>query len=149
MLVQAAWFCYAKRACSRGPCFRHLVVLDDEVCWWTITVPEPATIGIVAIGRNEGARLEQCLRSLLSQSHAVIYADSASSDGSADLARRLGVETVELSGDQLAPYTAGGTARYPPQEEPSGSELLWKMYQLERRLQPPQKRSNQVLNSRF
>ena len=110
--MQAAWFCYAKRACSRGPCFRHLVVLDDEVCWLTITAPAPATIGIVAIGRNEGARLEQCLRSLLSQSTAVVYADSASSDGSTDLARRLGVETVELPGDQPLSAAAGRAAGF-------------------------------------
>ena len=110
--MQAARFCYAKRACSRGPCFRHLVVLDDEVYWLTITAPEPATIGIVAIGRNEGARLEQCLRSLLSQSTAVIYADSASSDGSADLARRLGVETVELPGDRPLSAAAGRAAGF-------------------------------------
>ena len=78
----------------------------------TITAPEPATIGIVAIGRNEGARLDQCLRSLQSQSPAVIYADSASSDGSADLARRLGVETVELPGDQPLSAAAGRAAGF-------------------------------------
>ena len=78
----------------------------------TITATPPATIGIVAIGRNEGARLEQCLRSLLSQSNAVIYADSASSDGSADVARRLGVETVELPGDQPLSAAAGRAAGF-------------------------------------
>lgn len=69
-------------------------------------------IGIVAIGRNEGARLEPCLKSLLSHSTRVIYADSASSDGSADVARRLGVEVVELSADIPLSAAAGRAAGY-------------------------------------
>ncbi len=69
--------------------------------------PAPASVppvGFVVIGRNEGARLRQCLESVLRQSPRVIYADSASTDGSVALARDLGVKTVVL--DDSAPLTA-------------------------------------------
>jgi GT2 family glycosyltransferase len=71
--------------------------------------PAPASetgtsVGIVAIGRNEGARLGDCLRAALTQSRLVVYADSRSDDGSAELARSLGVVTVVL--DSSAPLTA-------------------------------------------
>ena len=56
-------------------------------------------IGFVVIGRNEGPRLEQCLRSVLTVSTRVVYADSASSDGSSELAERLGVIVVSLPED--------------------------------------------------
>ena len=50
-------------------------------------------LGAVVIGRNEGARLETCLRSLLREVPAtsIVYVDSASSDGSVALATSLGV----------------------------------------------------------
>jgi GT2 family glycosyltransferase len=57
------------------------------------------TVGFVVIGRNEGSRLEHCLRSVLSISRHVVYADSASEDGSVDLARKLGVSVVVLPAD--------------------------------------------------
>ncbi|MEO7411582.1 MAG: glycosyltransferase family A protein, partial [Sphingomicrobium sp.] len=71
-----------------------------------------ATIGIVAIGRNEGSRLEPCLKSLLNQSSQIVYADSASSDGSVAVARGLGVEIVELPEDALLSAAAGRAAGY-------------------------------------
>lgn len=61
-------------------------------------------VGAVAIGRNEGSRLDRCLRSLLPRVRRVVYVDSGSSDGSVALARSLGVVVVELGGDE--PYTA-------------------------------------------
>lgn len=51
---------------------------------------------IVAIGRNEGERLKRCLRAAVSRARTVVYADSGSSDGSADFARNLGCHVVEL-----------------------------------------------------
>ena len=57
--------------------------------------PEPA-VGAVAIGRNEGERLQACLRSLVDAVGAVVYVDSGSTDGSVAFARSLGVEVVEL-----------------------------------------------------
>jgi len=51
--------------------------------------------GVVAIGRNEGDRLKQCLSSL-SLVSPLIYVDSGSTDGSANLARNYGAEVVEL-----------------------------------------------------
>ncbi len=59
---------------------------------------------IVVIGRNEGERLRRCLLAALRQSGAVVYVDSGSNDGSAVLARSLGIEVVAL--DATAPYTA-------------------------------------------
>jgi GT2 family glycosyltransferase len=60
--------------------------------------------GIVAIGRNEGERLGCCLASSLAAGPRVVYVDSGSTDGSLDLARRLGAEVVEL--DMARPFTA-------------------------------------------
>ena len=51
----------------------------------------------VVIGRNEGERLRSCLSSVLALSKAVVYADSASSDGSVALARSLDVKVVEIA----------------------------------------------------
>ncbi|WP_118857251.1 glycosyltransferase family 2 protein [Sphingomonas mesophila] len=61
-------------------------------------------IGAVVIGRNEGERLETCLRSVIHGADLVVYVDSGSSDGSVELARGLGVDVVEL--DTAGPFTA-------------------------------------------
>ena len=52
-------------------------------------------IGLVAIGRNEGARLVRCLESVRSVTKRV-YVDSGSSDGSVAFAAAQGVSVVEL-----------------------------------------------------
>lgn len=52
--------------------------------------------GIVVIARNEGERLQRCLDTLVGRAALVVYADSASTDGSAAAARARGVEVVEL-----------------------------------------------------
>ncbi len=62
------------------------------------------TLGAVAIGRNEGARLRRCLESLVGCVGRVVYVDSGSTDGSTDMARGLGVEVVDL--DTSIPFTA-------------------------------------------
>lgn len=61
-------------------------------------------LGAVIIGRNEGERLALCLRSVLTRTDRVVYADSGSTDGSADVAQRLGVRTWSLDGSR--PHTA-------------------------------------------
>lgn len=66
--------------------------------------PPFADVAAVAIGRNEGARLDACLRSLLPQASRVVYVDSGSTDGSAEAARDLGAEVVDL--DLTVPFTA-------------------------------------------
>lgn len=59
----------------------------------------------MAIGRNEGARLLDCLASLRAGGAArVVYVDSGSSDGSAEAARAQGAEVVAL--DMGTPFTA-------------------------------------------
>jgi GT2 family glycosyltransferase len=60
--------------------------------------------GLIAIGRNEGERLERCLNSALQETDRVVYVDSGSTDGSVAFARSLGVEVVEL--DTALPFTA-------------------------------------------
>jgi len=57
----------------------------------------PGRIAVVVIGRNEGVKLERSLRSALATAWPVVYVDSCSSDGSVDLARRLGASVVELA----------------------------------------------------
>jgi len=67
------------------------------------TNPLPA-VGCVAIGRNEGERLQRCLRSLLSGSAVVVYVDSGSKDGSVAFAESVGAVVVQL--DMSRPFTA-------------------------------------------
>ena len=62
------------------------------------------SIGAVVIGRNEGSRLEVCLRSVCGQLDKVIYVDSGSTDRSVDLAVRSGAAVIELSNER--PFTA-------------------------------------------
>ena len=55
-----------------------------------------AHIGIVVIGRNEGARLARCLASLAGCRCPKVYVDSDSSDNSLQIAAAHGVDAVEL-----------------------------------------------------
>ena len=68
--------------------------------------------GFVIIGRNEGPRLEQCLRSVLSHSTRVVYADSGSTDGSIEIAQGLKVGTVVLPEDGKLSAARGRNAGY-------------------------------------
>lgn len=61
-------------------------------------------IAVVAIGRNEGERLERCLHAARSQCPRVVYADSNSTDGSVQRARNMGVLVIDL--DDGEPHTA-------------------------------------------
>jgi glycosyltransferase involved in cell wall biosynthesis len=71
-----------------------------------MTTPDASTasVGLVAIGRNEGARLVLCLESVRREGIPFVYVDSGSTDGSLDTARALGAEVVEL--DMAVPFTA-------------------------------------------
>lgn len=64
---------------------------------------EPAHIGIVAIGRNEGERLIRCLASI-GRALPVVYVDSASTDGSPAAAAAAGAIVHPL--DLSRPFTA-------------------------------------------
>lgn len=61
-------------------------------------------VGAVVIGRNEGERLLGCLDSLRSEVACIVYADSASRDGSPERARERGTEVVVL--DEARPLNA-------------------------------------------
>lgn len=61
-------------------------------------------IGAVAIGRNEGDRLVECLQSLRGQVHQLVYVDSGSTDDSIKRAKDLGATVVQL--DMNKPFTA-------------------------------------------
>lgn len=63
------------------------------------------SIGIVAIGRNEGERFRRCAVSLRNLSAHKVYVDSGSTDGSLELALEEGFEIVEL--DTSQPFSAG------------------------------------------
>ena len=62
------------------------------------------SVGVVAIGRNEGSRLQRCLESLVGLVTQIVYVDSGSTDSSVKMARGMGVEVVEL--DMSIPFTA-------------------------------------------
>ncbi len=66
--------------------------------------PQAYCVGVVVIGRNEGARLMRCLSSALPQAQSVVYVDSGSTDGSQHQAREMGAEVIALDMDQ--PFTA-------------------------------------------
>lgn len=61
-------------------------------------------IGVVAIGRNEGQRLVECLTSVKSITDTIVYVDSGSIDGSVELAKQIGAHVVRL--DLSQPFTA-------------------------------------------
>ena len=61
-------------------------------------------LGLVAIGRNEGQRLHQCLKSAIGKVPYIVYVDSGSTDTSVEFARSIHVEVVEL--DLSIPFTA-------------------------------------------
>ncbi|MBZ0129772.1 MAG: glycosyltransferase [Rhodobacteraceae bacterium] len=61
-------------------------------------------VAAIVIGRNEGQRLHRCLTSLQGQVGQLIYVDSGSTDGSADLAAGLGARVIPL--DPSRPFTA-------------------------------------------
>ena len=63
-----------------------------------------SNVGVIAIGRNEGERLRRCLASVLGRGLSVVYVDSKSTDGSAELARSMGAEVVNL--DMSLPFSA-------------------------------------------
>lgn len=65
---------------------KPLAAADNDEC----------LVGVVAIGRNEGARLVRCLESLHGIAVPVVYVDSGSTDGSPEVAHEFGVEVVAL-----------------------------------------------------
>ena len=60
-------------------------------------------LAVVAIGRNEGERLQRCLASI-DHDVPVVYVDSGSTDGSVDAAHAAGAKVVVL--DLAVPFTA-------------------------------------------
>jgi len=67
------------------------------------------SMGIVAIGRNEGSRLRLCLESLKNFVGPILYVDSNSTDASVSSARALGVSVWEL--DPSKPMSAARARR--------------------------------------
>lgn len=61
-------------------------------------------IGLVAIGRNEGNRLQQCLNSVVGKIDHIVYVDSGSTDDSIEFAKSLGIDVISL--DLSIPFTA-------------------------------------------
>lgn len=63
-----------------------------------------ASLGIVAIGRDEGQRLVRCMESLAATGAPLVYVDSASTDDSVAIAQAHGAQVVEL--DMSQQFTA-------------------------------------------
>jgi GT2 family glycosyltransferase len=61
-------------------------------------------VGVVAIGRNEGVRIDTCIRSAVARTALVLYVDSGSTDDSTLLAERAGAQILGL--DMSLPFTA-------------------------------------------
>jgi GT2 family glycosyltransferase len=97
-IIPASWAFGAVRYHPRT--FLQLSLTRDERMTQMGT---PLDYGVVVIGRNEGTRLTACLDSITNAT-SVIYVDSGSIDGSAQMARRRGIDVVEL--DLERPFTA-------------------------------------------
>ena len=67
----------------------------------SLTLPE---VGVVVIGRNEGDRLTQSLKSIIKYTSNIVYVDSGSSDNSVINAKKLDVNVLNL--DISKPFTA-------------------------------------------
>lgn len=76
-------------------------------------------LGVVIIGRNEGQRLIRCIQSLHAHIPFCVYVDSASSDGSLDAAKKMGVYSIAL--DMSKPFTAARARN-------AGFETLLKLF---------------------
>ena len=61
-------------------------------------------LGVVLIGRNEGARLVRCLESVCDGARPVVYVDSGSTDQSVAEAEKRGAQVVAL--DMTQPFSA-------------------------------------------
>ncbi len=64
----------------------------------------PKDTAAVIIGRNEGDRLENCLRSVTAELDCLVYVDSGSNDDSVAKARAMGVDVLQL--DSQRPFSA-------------------------------------------
>lgn len=62
----------------------------------TTRMPTAQSVGIVAIGKNEGKRLITALASAIATRCFVVYVDSGSSDDSVNAASKIGARVVEL-----------------------------------------------------
>lgn len=69
-----------------------------------MTEPDIEQVGVVVIGRNEGTRLEHALVSIEPYRSRSVYVDSASTDGSVELAKRNGYRCLVL--DTAEPLSA-------------------------------------------
>jgi glycosyltransferase involved in cell wall biosynthesis len=91
-----------------------LSVRDDDICKDLRREQyfmESPVLSVVVIGRNEGERLERCLKSVAAM-HPVggpielIYVDSASTDGSVERASAFGAKVIRIA--PLRPTAAAG-----------------------------------------
>lgn len=79
------------------------MVTGDRRCELQASERE-SSIGIVIIGRNEGARLIACLESAAAPNRPLVYVDSGSTDESVEAAAQRGARIVAL--DMTTPFTA-------------------------------------------
>ena len=55
---------------------------------------QETALGIVLIGRNEGERLQRCVKSLANNAANAVYVDSGSTDGSVEFCQNAGLTVV-------------------------------------------------------
>ena len=89
--------CFGK---ARRDCFGHVELSNGQNKSGELA----PRIDAVVIGRNEGARLIECIKSLSGLVRTIVYVDSGSSDGSVENAENLGAKSVAL--DMSKPFTA-------------------------------------------
>jgi len=82
-----------------------------DVCEETSSEAQPgrreALARGLAIGRNEGERLERALKAIVDRVPTIVYVDSGSTDGSPEMARKLGVTVAELDRSQSFTHAKG------------------------------------------
>jgi len=71
-----------------------------------------AVLSVIIIGRNEARHIDRCIRSVLKGTESVpgreiLYVDSASEDGTIDIARRHSIDIVQLKKDWPLSAAAG------------------------------------------
>src|SRR5579872_3585286 len=79
-------------------------VVESSKCSRFPAEEDVPTVSFVVIGRNEGARLAKCLESIRKvkgiRTEEIIYVDSASTDGSPELASRCGADVIVVRSER-------------------------------------------------
>jgi hypothetical protein len=89
------------RGCGSAWCKLHQAKRTYAECHACPDLPPPPTapVAVIIAARNNGQYLAECIKSVQAQTQrpaSIIYVDDASDDGSVDIAKGLGIETIAL-----------------------------------------------------